>query len=101
MNYLVLLSGFKDLAGRGAIKELHKLSTSNSVVDIATITRSIVNRVSVSETDKPQFEQQLAEINSSLSKVLGPLELKSEFQNNHIKVQVDDIANDLINRVFA
>lgn len=96
MHYLVLLIGFKDLTGRGVINELHKLSTSNSGVDIATITRSILNRISVSETDKTQLEQQLAEINSSLSKVLGPLQLKSEFQSNHIKVEVDDIANDLM-----
>jgi len=97
INYFVLLIGFKDLAGRGVIKELHKHSTSNSGFDIATITEGILNRVSVSEADKTQVEQQLHAIISGLSKVLGPLELKSEFQSNHIKVEVDDIANDLMN----
>lgn len=92
MNYLFLLIGFKDLAGWGVIC---KHSTSNSGVDIVTITKGILNSVSVSETDM-HLEQQLTEISSGLSKVFGPLELKSEFQSNHIRVEVDDIANDLM-----
>lgn len=97
MNYLVLLIGFKDLAGRGVIKELNRNSASTSGIDVTAITSGIVRRVSASEADTTQLRQQLTEIDSALSKVLGPLELKSEFQGNHIEVDVDDIANDLMN----
>ncbi len=97
MNYLVLLIGFKDLAGRGVIKELNKFSGANAGLHLTALTSAVLKRPSASEKDMMEVEQQLTEIIDVLSKILGPLELKSEFKGNHIKVEVDDIANDLMN----
>lgn len=81
MNYLVLLIGFKDLAGRGAINILKKKPFARKIdVNLNALTSD-------------------GEIISDISKIIGPLDLKSEFQGNHIKVDIDEIANDLVNNV--
>lgn len=100
MNYLVLFIGFKDLAARGVIKELNKYSGENAGIDLDTLISVFLKKVSASETDTILLNQQHTEISSGLSKILGPLELKSEFQGNHIKVEVDDIAKDVMNNMF-
>jgi hypothetical protein len=97
MNYLVLLIGFKDLAARGGIKDIEKHSGINAVLNLSAIKNDILKRFSATNTGTIQLERQLTELSNGLSKLLGPLELKSEFHGNHIKVEVDDIANDLLN----
>jgi hypothetical protein len=90
VNYLVLLIGFKDIAARGAIRELNKITTGNSSIPFDEIIKVDLNSISTSE-------EELAKIKSGLSKLSGPLELKSEFQGDNIKVEIYDIANDLMN----
>ena len=96
MNYLVLLIGFKDLAARGVINDLGKVSSSASGFDIAAHAKSIAERVPDEETSEEQIGDSLSEIRSGWEKVLGLLELKSEFQGHHIKVDVDEIGHELM-----
>ncbi|MGA9756431.1 MAG: hypothetical protein WBV23_14940 [Desulfobaccales bacterium] len=96
MNYLVLLIGFKDLAARGGIKDIEKSTGINAWLNLSAIKSDILKRFSASNTGTIKLERQLTELSNGLSKLLGPLELKSEFGGNHIKVEVDDIANDLL-----
>ena len=97
MNYLVLLIGFKELAARGAIKDLEKHSSINVGLILSALKNDTLKRFSASNDGTIQLDQKLTELANSLSKILGPLELKSEFQLNNIKVEVDDIANELLN----
>lgn len=97
MNYLILLIGFKDLAARGVINELDKHSGLSSEIEISNYKNILLTCLSESNANTAQLEQNLNEIGSGLSKALGPLELKSEFQGNYIKVEVNDIAADVMN----
>jgi hypothetical protein len=87
-NYLVLLIGFKDLVARGAIKAIEKDSGLNATINHSEFTSNLMNFFS-SETVAKEFKQILTEFK-------GPLELKSEFQDNYIKVELGDIANELL-----
>jgi hypothetical protein len=100
MNYLVLLIGFKYLAGRGVIKKLNKLTSLNSGIRSYELIIDNLKKLFAPGVDKIEFKQRLAEISSGLSKILGSLMIESEFQGNQIRIEVDDIANDLMNNAF-
>lgn len=93
MNYVIFLIGFKEVALRGVIKELEMKSGETAEPYLPVIKKNILHKLSASEKEIVKIEQQL-------SKLLGPLELKSEFQGNYIKVEVDDIAEDLCHNVL-
>ena len=100
MNYLVLLIGFKDLAGRGVIKKLNKLTSLNSGIHSYELIIDNLKKLFAPGVGKIELEQRLAEISSGLSKRLGSLMIESEFRGNQIRIEVDDIANDLMNNAF-
>lgn len=68
MNYLVLLIGFKDLAGWGVIRDLNKLTSLNSGINLFEL---IIDKLrnSSAEAGKIELKQQLTEIGSGLSKI--------------------------------
>jgi hypothetical protein len=100
VNYLVLLIGFKDLAAQGVIKELNELTFVNQSINLDEVIKINLNKHSLSEIGKMELQQKLAEVKDGISKILGPLELKSEFQNNNVTVKIDEIANDLANNAL-
>ena len=78
MNFLIQLIGFKELAIRG-----------------------ITGRRSIDD-DISQFLEQLGVsgqdfnlLRSSMESVMGPLELRSEFSNSSIEIDIDEIANEV------
>lgn len=92
MNYLILLIGVKDLAARGGIKEVKKLFSYDSDPSMSELARASLIKIPVAPTME---DERLSELSISLSALLGPLELKSKFQCNYIKVEVDELANEL------
>jgi len=78
MNFLTQLLGFKELAIRGMVGR-------RSIDDV------------MSQLGGPTVisDQALASIRQSLEAVMGPLELRSEFSANRIRVDVDDIAREI------
>lgn len=81
MNYLVQLLGYKELAIRGF---LGKRTISSD--DIQRITPNFDN------VEKSEIDSTL----DKLQKLIGPLELKSEFQNDRIVIDPDEIAKELL-----
>lgn len=96
MNYLILLIGFKDLAARGVIKVLEKHSTSDKNADISALINGITDKYQNKEIDENQLRNNLFKISKGLENILGPLDLRSEFQGNNIRVDIDEIAIDIM-----
>jgi hypothetical protein len=100
MNYLILLIGFKHIAVQGAINDIDKYSGINTKPNFNAITNDflegLLNRGFYSEHNRKELERNIAELSNGLTNVLGPLELKSEFQSHPIKVEIEDIANDVL-----
>ena len=80
MNYLIQLHSFKILAVRGII--------GSRQADEA-ISKLISDRFK--DTDSKQVE----DIRTVIAQLLGPLELRSEFQNNRITADTDEICQEL------
>lgn len=78
MNFLTQLLGFKELAIRGMVGR-----------------RSIDDAMSQLGGPTVISDQALASLRQSLEAVMGPLELRSEFSANPIRVDVDDIAREI------
>jgi hypothetical protein len=78
MNYLTLLVGFKELAIRGL---LGKPSLDAALDSIGGI--------------KDASADQIDEVRTALSKLSGPLELKSEFSGNHVIFDIDEISREI------
>jgi hypothetical protein len=97
MNYLVLLIGFKDLPAQAALKEIEKHSGVNASLNLPELMNAVLKTFSASETGTIELGRQLIEFTKGYSNLLRPLELKSEFQANRIKVKIDEIANELLN----
>ncbi len=55
MNYLILLIGFKDLAGRGVIKVLEKHSPSDKNADISALINGITDKYQNKKIDENQL----------------------------------------------
>jgi hypothetical protein len=97
MNYLILLIGFKELGGRGVIKELNKSYHEKLSINLDKLIIAHLKELPASELDKTRRDQQISDISNNLSNLLGPLKIKSEFQDNYIIAELDEIANDLFN----
>jgi hypothetical protein len=78
MHYLTLLVGFKELAVRGV---LGKPSLDAALEKIGGI------------KDAPA--SQIDELRKDLSKLLGPLELKSEFSGDHVIFDIDEVSREI------
>ncbi len=89
-NYIVQLIGFKELLLRGALRTPPYPGER---------LREIVNKLAEADAPGKSIQEhtlkQMEEITTQISKLLGPLELKSEFQGNHIAVDIDATANEL------
>ena len=90
MNYVVQLIGFKEIAIRGAIGAQY------------LITEDIVRKVAGGDgiANVEQEASKIEEVTKNLKKLLGPLELRSEFQENHIMVEIDPIAKELAGNIL-
>ena len=80
MHYLVQLIGFKELALRGLVGSL---SLEEIVSRLLALTQSL--------KDDPA----VIDVRKSLKKLSGPLELRSEVQNDHIEINIDEFSKDL------
>ena len=83
MNYLCLLHGFYELAVRGVILDVNALPK---------------NKIKEFVTKDPQFDIERL-IKSGSTELPRPLELKSNFDGNFIKVDVDKIAREVTHNV--
>jgi hypothetical protein len=83
MNYVTLLVGFKELAIRGL---LGKQSLDAALDKIGGIADTSAD--------------QLDELRKGLSKLSGPLELKSEFSGNYVTLDIDEIAREIAQNSF-
>jgi hypothetical protein len=84
MNYVVQLIGFKELALRGI---------SGPRRD--DLLESTLGRFSIEYGEPDEDEEALETLRSHLAKLSGPLELRSEIQDELITVDIDGIARDL------
>ena len=82
MQYLAQLIGIKELAFRGIVG-------SESL-------EALVNRIPALGAMPSGSEAKIAEVRDGLRKLNGPLELRSEYQGNHITIDIDDIARDVV-----
>jgi len=81
MNYLVQLLGFKELAILGITgpREL----------------RELVDKVPALKGISLDKDEQVKKVVNDLSKIAGPLQLRSEFQDNTIDVDVHEMATEI------
>jgi len=86
---MVQLIGFKELAVRGVVGPQYP--------ETKEMVRKIIGDDSAADTE--QKRAQIEEIAKELQKLLGPLELKSEYQGDHIIVDVDPIAKELATNI--
>jgi hypothetical protein len=93
MNYLILLTGYKELALRGVIGPSNK--------DPLELVKAKLN--ASSSILQEQAKVEIEKLSSQLSKLIGPLQLKSEFQGDRIEdrieIGVDFVANELVNNI--
>ena len=79
VNYIVQLIGFKELALRGLIGPPEG-----------------EGRLSAFLHRYPRAPHEESKVRSDLEKIGGPLELRAEFQNNNITVDIDEMAQDIV-----
>ena len=60
-----------------------------------TGSRSVDGVISQCRDELGGSDQDFALLRASLESVMGPLELRSEFSNSSIKINVDEIANEV------
>jgi len=82
MHYLAQLIGIKELALRGIVG-------SESL-------EALVDRIPALGAVPAGNEAKVTEVRDELRKLNGPLELRSEYQDNHITIDIDDIARDVV-----
>jgi len=82
MHYLAQLIGIQELASRGIIG-------SESL-------ENLVGRLSALSAVPARSEAKVAEVRDGLRKLIGRLELRSEYQDDHITIDIDDIARDVV-----
>jgi hypothetical protein len=90
MNYIVQLIGFKELAVRGVVR-----TQPYSGEILREIVKKLAGASAPDESMQEHTLKQVEEVTTQLSKLLGPLELRSEFQGNRISIDIDAIANEL------
>lgn len=81
VNYAVLLAGFKELAVRG-------IGGGQSLENVL----STLMLGPASSAPEPV----VAELQKGLTQLLGPLRLRSEFINDHITINIDELARELV-----
>ncbi len=81
VNYLVQLVGFKELGLRGIAGP----QDPNEIFD----------KVPALGRVPPGKQAEPVELKECLSKLMGPLQLRSEYQANQIEVDVDEVARDI------
>jgi hypothetical protein len=82
MHYLAQLIGVKELALRGIVG-------SGGLEEL-------VDRIPALGAVPAGSETMVAEVQDGLRKLSGPLELRSEYQDNHITIDIDGIARDVV-----
>jgi hypothetical protein len=82
MYYLAQLIGVKELALRGIVG-------SGSLEEL-------MDRIPALGTVPAGSEAKVAEVRDGLREISGPLELRSEYQDNFITIDIDDIARDVV-----
>jgi hypothetical protein len=82
MHYLAQLIGVKELALRGIVGSRSP--------------EELVDRIPALSAVPAASEPIATEVRQGLRKLSGPLELRSEYQNNHITINIDDIARDVV-----
>ena len=82
MNYLALLIGVKELALRG-------ITGSGSIEELFA-------RIPAFGAIPAGSDAKVADVRDGLRKLSGPLQLRSEYQDNFITVDIDDIARDIV-----
>lgn len=85
MNYLIQLIGFKELALRG-------LTGTPEVEDLL---QSMLRRFPLEGEKGVTAEEAVAKLREDLAKAAGPLQLRSEGQDDPISVDIDEIAQEL------
>ncbi len=80
MHYLVQLIGFKELGCRGAIGSQ----------DIDSRISQVLGKLSIKG-----HEKKAGEITQALKELLGPLQLRTEQEDEDISIDIDDIAKEL------
>ena len=85
VNYIVFLAGFKDLAVRGAVGGEH-------LEEVLLKTFSLGN-------PQAATDEELRKLRENLRKLLGPLQLRSEFTGSHVAVNIDTLARELVSNV--
>ena len=96
MNYLILLIGLKNLAARGCIKETAKPFGINANLNLSDLASNIEKKFPFSGAGKEDLKENFIEASNSLLKLLGQLELKSEYMGKYINYEIDEIANELL-----
>ncbi len=81
INYVSQLIGYKELAVRGVIGPR---SVDDALAAVTTI-----------GTPSSQFEADRAAFRKDLAKIVGPLQLRSEFLSSTIAVDIDEIAREV------
>ena len=81
MHYLAQLIGFKELALRGIVGPANLEELAGRIPALATVPAG--------------SEGSIAEVREKLRELCGPLELWSEYQNNHIRIDIDQIAREI------
>ena len=95
MNYIILLAGFKDLAGRGVLNELTFMSSASIHPGIDDILKDLSTNIQLETSLQAQSDTSSGKIETGIKKLFGPLELKSEFQGNRITVDINEVAQEL------
>ena len=82
MNYVIQLAGWKELAARAFAG--------------ASDVKHLFNKQTRPQPLSKKEQTSIAEMSSNLCKLLGPLELRSEYGDNHISVDIDALARELV-----
>jgi hypothetical protein len=85
VNYIVLLAGFKDLAVRGTAGGEH----------LGELLRGTFAR----GTSQAATDEELGKLRDNLRKLLGPLQLRSEFTGSGVTVDIDTLAREVVSNV--
>ena len=85
VNYIVLLAGFKDLALRGAVGGEHL--------------EEVLRRTFAVGNWQAATDEEFGKVRENLSKLLGPLQLHSEFTGSQVAVNIGTLAQELVSNV--
>jgi hypothetical protein len=106
MNYLVQLLGFKEISVRDIDQRIARGLERFARLGISVPTPGRVQRIELPpiSTDLEQnlaaelnpLRESITQLNSAREKLLGSLQLRCDFQGNHIEIDPDSLAKDLV-----